>query len=259
MKTKLYFLLVFYYLVNLVHAQAPNKMNYQAVIRTSDGTLLKSADVGVRISILKNGVALYAEQHLSKTNENGLITIIVGSGNVLSGNLNSIDWSAGPYYIQSEIAPGGGTDYSIVGTTELLSVPYALYASNSQPGPPGPKGEPGIQGPVGPKGDKGDQGPMGPPGVQGLKGDKGDKGDQGPQGPMGEPGIQGPAGPKGDKGDQGPMGPPGIQGLKGDKGDKGDQGVPGPPGTSYFTKNGNNIYYNSGNVGIGIGSWLPML
>lgn len=254
MKTKLYFLLVFYSLVTLVYAQAPNKMNYQAVIRTSDGTLLKSADVGVRIAILNNGTTVYSERHTSKTNENGLITVIIGSGNIESGNLNTIDWSAGPYFIRSETDPNGGSNYSIVGTSELLSVPFALYASNSQPGPQGPKGDPGIQGPVGPKGDKGDQGPIG---LQGIKGDKGDLGETGPQGPQGLQGIQGLKGDKGDQGVPGPQGPQGlqgIQGLKGDKGDKGDQGVPGPQGpagTSYFTKTGNNIYYNSGNVGIG--------
>lgn len=248
MKTKLYFLLVFYSLVTLVYAQAPNKMNYQAVIRTSDGTLLKSADVGVRIAILNNSTTVYSERHASKTNENGLITVIIGSGNVESGNLNTIDWSAGPYYIRSETDPNGGSNYSIVGTSELLSVPFALYASNSQPGPQGPKGDPGIQGPVGPKGDKGDQGPMG---LQGIKGDKGDQGEQGPQGLQG---IQGLKGDKGDQGVPGPQGPQGLQGIQGLKGDKGDQGVPGPQGpagTSYFTKTGNNIYYNSGNVGIG--------
>lgn len=253
-------------------AQAPNKLNYQAVIRDANGNLIQNKMVSMKIHLLKGASTLYSERHQPTTNENGLIALAIGSGAVEFGSIQTIDWSQGPYSVRTETDPTGGFNYSISGTHELLSVPYALYAANSQPGPQGPKGDKGDPGPQGPKGDKGDIGPVGPQGpqgLQGLKGDpgpigpqglKGDKGDTGPAGPQGLQGLKGDAGPtgpqgmKGDKGDTGPAGPQGAQGAqgpKGDKGDKGDQGPAGPAGINYFNKVGNNIYYNAGNVGIG--------
>jgi hypothetical protein len=117
-----------------VVAQAPQLFSYQAVVRDAGNTLVAQATVGMQISILQgspNGPAVYVETHAPTTNANGLASVAVGGGTVVSGSMVAIDWSAGPYFIKTETDPAGGTAYSIVGTTQLLSVPYALYASNA--------------------------------------------------------------------------------------------------------------------------------
>lgn len=130
-------------------AQAPPRMSYQAVVRDAADALVTDAPVGMRLSILQGsatGTALYVETHTVPTNANGLATVQLGGGAVQSGTLAGIDWGAGPYFLRSETDPAGGGSYSIAGTSELLSVPYALYAANSEPGPPGPPGMPGADG-----------------------------------------------------------------------------------------------------------------
>lgn len=115
----------------LAFTQSPQKFSYQAVIRNSGSTLVADKTVGMKISILKTtstGTAVYVETHTPKTNANGLVTIDIGGGTVVSGVFATIDWSAGPYFIKTETDPAGGTSYTITGTSQLLSVPYALYA-----------------------------------------------------------------------------------------------------------------------------------
>ncbi|MEY4331744.1 MAG: hypothetical protein RLZZ196_482 [Bacteroidota bacterium] len=117
----------------LASAQAPQRMSYQAVIRNSNNTLVSQQLIGVRISILQAdtaGQAVYIETHYTKTNLNGLMTLQIGGGLKFFGDFSSIDWSSGHYYIKTETDPDGGFDYRITGYSELLSVPYALYASN---------------------------------------------------------------------------------------------------------------------------------
>ena len=115
-------------------AQAPEKMSYQAIIRNAANNLVVNQTVGIRISILQGsaaGTAVYVETQTPATNINGLVSIDVGSGSVVSGTFSTIDWSSGPYYIKTETDPAGGTSYSITGTSQLLSVPYALYAKSA--------------------------------------------------------------------------------------------------------------------------------
>jgi hypothetical protein len=115
-------------------SQAPEKMSYQAVIRNSNGELVKNSPVGIKVSILQttsDGTAVYAETHTPSTNNDGLVTMEIGEGTVASGNFASINWSTGLYFIKTETDPTGGTDYTIVGTSQLLSVPYALYAKTT--------------------------------------------------------------------------------------------------------------------------------
>ncbi len=134
-------------------AQAPQKMSYQAVIRNSSDALVSNQQISMRVSILKdseNGTSVYSETHTATTNQNGLIAIAIGGGNLLSGDFSKINWESGIYFIKTETDIKGGTNYSVTGTSQMLSVPYALYALNSQPGP---KGDRGDTGPVGPKGD----------------------------------------------------------------------------------------------------------
>ena len=115
-------------------AQAPNKMSYQAVIRNTSNALVTSSAVGMRISILQSspsGTAVYVETQTPTTNANGLASIEIGGGSVVSGIFSTIDWANGPYFIKTETDPSGGTSYSITGTSQLLSVPYALHAKNT--------------------------------------------------------------------------------------------------------------------------------
>ncbi len=117
-----------------VLAQAPNKMSYQAVIRNSSNALITNQAVGMRISILQtssSGTAVYVETQTPITNANGLASIEIGGGTLVSGNFATINWANGPYFIKTETDPSGGTNYSITGTSQLLSVPYALYSTTT--------------------------------------------------------------------------------------------------------------------------------
>lgn len=117
-----------------VFAQAPNKMSYQAVVRNNSNALVTNQAVSMRISILLtsvSGTPVYVETQTPTTNANGLASIEIGGGTVVSGNFASINWANGPYFIKTETDPVGGTNYTITGTSQLLSVPYALYAANA--------------------------------------------------------------------------------------------------------------------------------
>jgi hypothetical protein len=119
---------------HVLFAQAPQKMSYQAVIRNSSDVLITNSIVGMKISILQgspSGVIVYAETQSPLSNSNGLISVEIGSGTILNGNFAAIDWANGPYFIQTETDPTGGTNYTISGVSQFLSVPYALYAENS--------------------------------------------------------------------------------------------------------------------------------
>ncbi len=113
-------------------AQSPEKMSYQAVIRNSSNVLVASTTIGMRISILQgseSGTAAYVETQTPTTNINGLVTINIGEGTASYGTFASIIWANGPYYIKTEIATAAPlTTYTITGTSQLLSVPYALLA-----------------------------------------------------------------------------------------------------------------------------------
>lgn len=208
---KLYFLVGALLLAGATFAQAPQKMTYQAVVRNSSNNLVVSSSIGMRVSILQGsatGTPVYVETHSATTNSNGLATVKIGGGTVVSGTFSTIDWSTGTYFVKTETDITGGTNYTIAGTSELLSVPYALYAENA--------GVAGPQGPIGATGngisstvDNGDgtytfnytdgssfttsdlTGPQGPAGVDGLDGP------MGPQGPAGTNGLDGATGPAG--------------------------------------------------------------
>ena len=119
-----------------VFGQAPKKMSYQAVIRNSANVLVVAAPVGMKISILQGSVAgssVYTEIQTVTSNANGLVSLEIGTGTVASGNFATIDWAMGPYFIKTETDPTGGTVYTITGTSQLSSVPYALYAEKVGP------------------------------------------------------------------------------------------------------------------------------
>lgn len=117
-------------------AQSPQKMSYQAVIRNASNALITNQPVGMRVSILQGsstGTEVYKEIYNPNptTNINGLVTVEIGSGIPITGTFAEINWAGGPYFIKTETDPTGGTTYTIVGTSQLLSVPYALYAASS--------------------------------------------------------------------------------------------------------------------------------
>jgi len=122
------------FLIQQAGAQAPDKMSYQAVVRDNDNELMINTSLGIQISILQgsaSGTAVYVEQHTLTSNANGLVTIEIGEGTVVNGIFESIDWSDGPFFIKTETDPDGGTSYSLTETSQLLSVPYALYSKTA--------------------------------------------------------------------------------------------------------------------------------
>lgn len=128
------FSVLFIILSAFIFAQAPQKISYQAVIRNASNNLIVSSSVGMRISILQGspvGTAVYVETQTPSTNANGLVSLEVGNGAVVSGAFSTINWAAGPYYIKTETDPTGGTSYSIFATSQLNSVPYALYSETA--------------------------------------------------------------------------------------------------------------------------------
>ena len=117
-----------------IFAQVPQKMSYQAVIRIPNNVLITNHIIGMRISLLQGsatGPAVYIETQTPATNANGLVTVEIGGGTIVTGTFEGIDWSTGLYFIKTETDPAGGTNYTITGTSQLLSVPYAFYAETS--------------------------------------------------------------------------------------------------------------------------------
>jgi hypothetical protein len=128
-----YTLLLFLFATVSILAQTPEKMSYQAVLRDASNTLLTNQEVGIQISILQTtitGTAVYIETQTATTNINGLVSLAIGSG-TSSDDFNTIDWSAGPYFIKTETDPTGGSSYSIAGASQIMSVPFAMYAKTS--------------------------------------------------------------------------------------------------------------------------------
>jgi hypothetical protein len=170
-------------LFNTASAQAPSGFTYQSVLRDANNDLIINTTVGTQISILQTtagGTAVYVETHTASTNANGLLTLQVGAGSAQSGTFASIDWSAGPYFVKTETDPAGGATYTITGTQQMMSVPYALYAETSGTG-----GAAGATGAVGATGDTGATGPTGADGADGATG---------PQGAVGATGADGQGG-----------------------------------------------------------------
>lgn len=122
--------------IQLVNAQAPQALNYQAVARTADGVIIPTQAVSVRFSVLDQsvtGTTLYSETHQTTTNSYGLFTLAIGKGTPVTSTFVSINWASGTdKFLKVEIAPGGGSNYQLQGTTQLLSVPYALYSEKTR-------------------------------------------------------------------------------------------------------------------------------
>ncbi len=246
-----YVLSITLFLSMVAIAQSPQAFKYQTVVRNANNDILSNQPVGLKISILQgsaSGTAVYVETHAVTTNVLGIVNLNIGQGIFVSGSFLGINWGTNSYYVKIELDPAGGNAYQYMGTSELLSVPYALYA------------ESGNEGPIGPQGPQGDQGPQGPAGPTGATGATGASGPQGPAGVDGKTVLNGTTNPTagiGVNGDfyintttnmlfgpkasgvwpagvsmVGPQGPQGIQGIQGPTGPTGATGPAGPAGAT---------------------------
>jgi hypothetical protein len=148
----------------------PKRFNDQSVIRDTSGVLVTNRTIGLKVTLSRGPHlgSLYSETHQLTSNSNGLITSSIGGGTPVLGSMDSIDWSLGDVYIKTEVDVNGGTNYVVLNTNQLLSVPYSLYSLNSGNSVPGPVGPQGPQGAPGNDGLPGPQGPAGPPGLDGT-------------------------------------------------------------------------------------------
>jgi len=126
-----YFLFVLIFFCFPGFSQVPDAFNYQAVIRNSSGEVIADQDVSFRISILEDsgsGTPVYTETHSATTNKFGLVNLHIGDGNVVDGDFQLTEWGAAPHFIKIEFDTEGGASYIHMGTSQLLSVPYAVHA-----------------------------------------------------------------------------------------------------------------------------------
>lgn len=131
---RIFILLIAVQAWGLVVCQSPEAMSFQAVIRDANSALVQNTQVGIQISVIQGnatGLPVYVERHTPTTNDNGLATIEIGNGSIITGSFSNIDWTNGPYFLRTDTDLNGGANYTISGTSQLLSVPYALYAENS--------------------------------------------------------------------------------------------------------------------------------
>ncbi len=119
---------------NCLFAQSPFGFSYQAVLRNAGNELMQNRQVTIKVTILQvtdQESVVYEEMHYAATNVNGLVSLVIGSGIVLSGNLEQVDWTNGRFFLKTETDPTGGNNFSITGITQLLSVPFALHAKTA--------------------------------------------------------------------------------------------------------------------------------
>ena len=201
------------------YSQAPEGFKYQAVVRDAGGLILNNQPVGMRLTVQQGsigGTPVYTEMFSTTTNAYGLVNLEIGSGTT-TDDFTAIDWANGPYYMETAVDFLGGMTWAVMGTSQLMSVPYALYAKTSGNG----------QGPVGPQGAQGPQGPAGNDGAVGATGAQGPQGPAGNDGTVGATGLQGSQGTAGNDGAAGATGP---QGPAGNDGAAGATGAQGPAG-----------------------------
>ena len=163
-------ILLFVMAAMIGHAQAPQGIKYQAVARDAAGALISNTNVSMRFSIRSGsitGPVVYQETHTAMTNQFGLVTVTLGMGTAVTGTFNTISWSSGDMFLETELDPAGGSNYTSMGTSQMLSVPYALYAETSGSSTPGPQGPAGPTGPSGPAGAAGATGATGTAGTTG--------------------------------------------------------------------------------------------
>lgn len=135
MKRAIIFISVVLTFISTALAGVPEKMSYQAVVRDANGGLVKNQTIGVLVLISQGSflpTVVYSESHQASTNENGLLTLQIGTGTVILGTFAAIKWENGNTSISANYDLSGGTNYSLLSTSQLLSVPYALYAKTAE-------------------------------------------------------------------------------------------------------------------------------
>ena len=135
MKPGLILLFLFLAITFKLHAQSPEKMSYQAIIRAQDNSLVLNSNISLNIIIHQStasGKIVYQESHSVRSNNNGLVSLEIGTGTIITGNFSTIAWDKGPYFIETQVDVTGGSNYNIIGVTQLLSVPYALHSKTAE-------------------------------------------------------------------------------------------------------------------------------
>ena len=131
---KLFFLFIVF-LPSAFFAQSPDYFSYQGVVRDANSNSVMNSNIGMQISILRDSMSVnaeYVERHFPQTNENGLVSLKIGGGVIVSGNFGTINWGDGPYFLRIETDLNGGANYTISGMSQLLSVPFSMYAKNGK-------------------------------------------------------------------------------------------------------------------------------
>ncbi len=126
--------IVLLFITTCLLAQSPQSFKYQALLRDKNGILIMDKNVSVRIGILQGsvtGTSVYSETHAVKTSTSGTINLEIGKGSLTTGTFTSINWGKNSFFVKIEMDPAGGNAFELVGTSQLLSVPYALYAEKS--------------------------------------------------------------------------------------------------------------------------------
>jgi hypothetical protein len=134
MKKQLLCLIGFVLLAGQLLAQSPEAFKYQAIVRNTSGMVLVNQAVSFKLSILQgsmSGTVVYSELQTAVTNEFGMVNLAVGSGTVVLGSFPDIPWGSGPFFLKVEFDPAGGSSYVLMGTRQLLSVPYSLFSKNA--------------------------------------------------------------------------------------------------------------------------------
>lgn len=231
MRAKLTLTLLLLLAITGLWAQAPQEMNYQAVVRDNNGNMVPNTPVTVKFIIhdgSSSGITEYTETQGTTSNALGLINLQIGS----ITSLTSVNWGSSTKWLEVDIDVNNTGNFTTAGNSQLISVPYALYAANSAQGPAGATGATGPTGPTGLNGTNGGAtgatGPTGPTGATGSGG-----GATGATGPTGATGNNGNNGNNGATGATGPTGPTGATGATGSGG--GATGATGPTGPTGAT------------------------
>ncbi len=121
-------------IITTLLAQAPQALNYQAVARDNAGVILANTNLDVRFTVKQTtatGTTVFQETHATSTDALGGFSLEIGRGTASTGSFTAINWSAGPYFLEVELDVNSSGSYTSMGTSEMLSVPYALYAETA--------------------------------------------------------------------------------------------------------------------------------